>query len=79
MLRKIYEEKLAKITKDVEEPETHQRVRLDARRILVRQRILRDLKGDNKEQNAINRIDGTPAETVQFKGGGGAGPFGTCR
>jgi hypothetical protein len=67
----IYERLLSTITQEVTDPVTRQRVRLTAKEIMANSRVLRALKGDKSEQTYIeNRVDGTPAETIQVQGTG---------
>ena len=69
--KEILEQELSKLKREVEDPETRQRVVVDARTIICRQMVLRAVKGDKSDVDRImNRIDGTPAETIQFQGGG---------
>lgn len=69
--KELYEEEMKKITFELPDPETKQLVRIDAKRMLVRQRIGRALKGSKQDHDVIeNRVEGTPAETLNIEGGG---------
>lgn len=73
-LKDLIEDEWAKITKEVPDPETGQRVRTDAKRMAVRRIILESLGNGSKALESFkflaDRAEGTPAETIQVQGTG---------
>jgi hypothetical protein len=69
--KELYEAELERLQFDHTDPETQEVAKINAKRLLVLQRIGRALRGSEHDQTVIeNRVDGTPAETIAVMGGG---------